>query len=209
MENGDKGKTRIKLCGLRRSCDVEYANELLPDYIGFVFAAGSKRYVSWEEAQLLQRKLHPSIVPIGVFVNETLKQVARLVNKGVIKGVQLHGQEDNAYIARLKALTDCIIIQAFRVGQEEDIVKANASMADYVLLDSGGGTGEAFDWSLLENMNRPYFLAGGLDAENVGAAICSMHPFGVDASSSLEKDGYKDKQRMTEFVRAVRNADIK
>lgn len=205
---GLKFKTRIKLCGLRRPCDVEYANELMPDYIGFVFAKSSKRYVAQEEAARLSAQLDDKITPVGVFVEEEPENIAALVNRGIIRGVQLHGGEDNAFIEKLKSLTDCMVIKAFQVRTEEDVAKADCSIADYVLLDSGGGTGKTFDWSLLKQIQRPYFLAGGLSVGNVGEAIRQLSPFGVDASSSLEKDGYKDREKMAEFVRAVRTAAV-
>lgn len=195
---------KIKLCGLKRDCDIEYANELLPDYIGFVFAPGSKRYVTQEQAERLSEKLDKRIIPVGVFVDEEPETVASLLERGIIRAVQLHGQEGDAYIGRLRRLTNCTIIKAFQVKEEADVILANASTADYVLLDSGGGTGEAFDWSLLEKISRPYFLAGGLTSQNVEIAFGLLHPYGVDASSSLETDGYKDKNKMTVFVKAVR-----
>lgn len=196
--------TKIKLCGLRRPCDVEYVNELMPEYVGFVFAKGSKRYVSPKEAAVLGIALQEGIIPVGVFVDECPEVVADLVNHRIIKAVQLHGREDEDYIRRLRKLTDCTIIQAFRIADETDVVAANQSSADYVLLDSGGGSGETFDWSLIKEINRPYFLAGGLTHANVKDAISELHPFGVDASSSLETDGFKDKEKMAAFVRTVR-----
>ena len=197
--------TRIKLCGLKRICDVEWANELAPEYIGFVFAVKSKRYVSYKEAEELKCKLDKSIKAVGVFVDEAPETIAELCNQGIIDMVQLHGNEDEAYICRLRAFTNAAIIKAFRVETKKDIQRANESSADFVLLDSGGGTGRAFDWGLLQGMERSYFLAGGLTPESVAAAINHLHPFGVDASSSLETDEYKDKKKMTAFVEAVRN----
>lgn len=196
--------TKIKLCGLRRACDIAYVNELLPEYIGFVFAKSSKRYVAPQEAEALRKQLDKRIVPVGVFVDEQVKVVADLVNRHIIEVVQLHGHEDEDYIATLRRRTKCTIIQAFCIGSEEDVIKANHSLADYVLLDSGGGSGETFDWSLIEEVKRPYFLAGGLTPENVAMAIARLHLFGVDASSCLEIDGYKDKEKMMTFVKAVR-----
>lgn len=196
--------TKMKLCGLRRACDIEYVNELMPEYVGFVFAGGSKRYVSPEEAAELRRALHGSIVPVGVFVDERLEAVADLVNSHIIDAVQLHGREDEDYIHELRKLVDCTVIQAFRIEGEKDVEVANRSLADYVLLDSGGGSGETFDWSLIKGINRPYFLAGGLTPANVRAAISELQPYGVDASSSLETDGFKDKDKMAAFVQAVR-----
>lgn len=196
--------TGIKLCGLKRACDIEYANELLPEYIGFVFAKSSKRYVSPENAELLRKQLNSKIIPVGVFVDEDAEVVAKLVRQNIIEAVQLHGNEDEAYIDNLREKTNCTIIKAFRIKDKADIIKANCSKADYVLLDSGGGTGETFDWMLIKEIRRPYFLAGGLTPENVDMAISELLPFAVDASSSLETEGYKDKEKMTAFVNAVR-----
>lgn len=197
-------RTRIKLCGLRRLCDIDYANELMPEYIGFVFAKKSKRYVNPKTAKILRERLKKEIIPVGVFVDEKIEVITNLLEHHIIDAVQLHGNEDEEYINMLRQYTDCTIIKAFRVKKKEDIVFANCSSADYVLLDSGSGSGERFDWEVLRGMTRPYFLAGGLTPENVRAAIENYQPFAVDASSSLETEGYKDKERMEAFAAAVR-----
>ena len=196
--------TKIKLCGLKRPCDIEYANKLLPEYIGFVFAGNSKRYVTPEKAEVLRKQLNKEITPVGVFADEKTEVIAELLNRHIIEAVQLHGNENENYINTLKHLTNCTIIKAFSIKSKEDIISANLSSADYVLLDSGGGSGETFDWALIQKIKRPYFLAGGLTCENVKTAISELHPFAVDASSSLETDGFKDKEKMTAFVNAVR-----
>ncbi|MBP3569923.1 MAG: phosphoribosylanthranilate isomerase [Lachnospiraceae bacterium] len=196
--------TKIKLCGLKRLCDIAYVNELAPDYIGFVFAKESRRYVSPEEAKVLRSRLQTGIVPVGVFVDEEKEQVAKLVKQNIIEAVQLHGQETEEYIQELRTMVSCPIIKAFRMESRTDVAAAKESLADYVLLDSGGGSGATFDWSMLKEMNRPYFLAGGLTSENVSEAIKKHQPFAVDASSSLETGGVKDRKKMTNFVQAVR-----
>lgn len=196
--------TKIKLCGLRREQDIIYANELRPEYIGFVFAPKSKRYVNLKKAENLRRHLKSEITPVGVFVDEEINTVAALVQRGIIDVIQLHGKEDEDYIRRLREQVDIRIIKAFCVGNKTDVEAANRSTADYVLLDAGQGSGNAFDWSLIQNMERPYFLAGGLTAVNVGSAIECLHPFAVDASSCLETGGFKDKEKMAAFVEAVR-----
>ncbi len=202
--------TRIKLCGLSRPCDIEAANALLPDYIGFVFAKKSRRYVVPEKAKALREKLNPAIKAVGVFVREEPEVVAGLLNDGIIDLAQLHGGEDEAYIARLRTLTDRPLIQAFRVEAPADLDRARASSADYILLDNGaGGTGSAFDWSLLRGFDRPYFLAGGLGPGNVAEAIAALQPFAVDVSSGIETDGCKDIEKMKAFVAAARAADGK
>ncbi len=199
---------KIKLCGLTRPCDIEAVNELQPDYIGFVFAKKSRRYVSPEKAAELRAMLDPGIRVVGVFVNEDPEQIAALLKAGTIDIAQLHGQEGEAEICKLQDLTDHPLIQAFRIDTEKDVERANASTADYVLLDSGaGGTGTTFDWDLLQAIRRPYFLAGGLDTENLGTVKAKLDPYGVDVSSGIETDGYKDKEKMTAFVAAVRKED--
>ena len=196
--------TKIKLCGLFRACDIEAANELRPEYIGFVFAQKSRRYVSAEKAAKLKRLLHTDIKAVGVFVNESLQNVADMLKNGVIDLAQLHGNEDDEYIKKLRTLADKPIIKAFRIKYEQDITKANASTADYVLLDSGAGTGTVFDWNLIAKIDRPYFLAGGLDTENVSEAVKKLKPFAVDVSSGIETNGLKDKTKMAAFVVTVR-----
>lgn len=202
--------TRIKFCGLTRPEDIAAANALRPEYIGFVFAPKSKRYVSPAQAAALKAQLAPDIQAVGVFVNETPEQVAHLLNTGVIDIAQLHGQEDAAYIARLRALTEKPLIQAFRVDGTASLAAAAQSPADWVLLDSGaGGTGTAFDWTLLQNFPRPYFLAGGLDPTTVGCVVKTFAPYAVDVSSGIETEGRKDKTKMAAFAAAVREQERK
>lgn len=197
--------TKIKLCGLSRPCDIQLANQLLPDYIGFVFAAKSKRHVTQAQAASLKHMLHPAIQAVGVFVREEPETVAALLNSGIIDVAQLHGGEDEAYIRQLRQLTAKPLIKAFRVEQASDLELAQNSTADLVLLDSGeGGTGKTFNWALLSQMQRPYFLAGGLHPDNVQEAIRCLAPYGVDVSSGIETDGRKDAAKMKQFVSAVR-----
>ena len=196
--------TKIKLCGLSRDCDIEAANALRPDYIGFVFAVKSRRYVPPETAAELKQLLIPEIRAVGVFVDEAPERVARLLNDGVIDLAQLHGSEDEGYIRRLRNLTDGLLIQAFRIRTEKDLRRAEMSTADEILLDAGAGTGTVFDWTLLQGAERRYFLAGGLNPENVRDAIRSVRPYGVDVSSGIETDFRKDQEKMAAFVAAVR-----
>jgi phosphoribosylanthranilate isomerase len=196
--------TKIKLCGLSRICDIEAANRLKPEYIGFVFLPKSKRYVTYEKAKELKSLLSPDIKVVGVFVDESAEIVARLLNDGTIDIAQLHGGEDEEYISRLRKLTGKPIIKAFRIESEEDIARAEKSSADHILLDSGMGTGKVFDWSLIQSIKRPYFLAGGLDCDNVGEAIKKLRPYAVDVSSGIETNGLKDKEKMAAFVAKVR-----
>ncbi len=187
--------------------DIETVNELKPEYIGFVFAAKSRRYVTPQTAAELKRRLLPQIQAVGVFVNEDVEMVARLLDNGVINIVQLHGNENENYIRRLKQRADKPIVKAFRVETASDIAEAERSPADYILLDSGAGTGTVFDWKLLQNIRRPYFLAGGLTPDNVANTVKQLHPFAVDVSSGIETDGAKDKEKMAAFVAAVRKEE--
>ena len=196
--------TKIKICGLRREQDIRYANELMPDYIGFVFLKGKMRYVTFEEAARLRSLLDPAIPAVGVFVNEPAENVIRLLQAGTIQIAQLHGQEDEAYAEELRRAGDHCIIRAFAVSSSEDIPRAFASWADYPLLDNGKGTGETFDWSLFQEQEKPFFLAGGLSPENVKEAIECFHPYAVDVSSGVETDGFKDYEKMKAFMDAVR-----
>lgn len=198
--------TRIKLCGLTCPEGIAAANALKPEYIGFVFAAKSRRAVSREIAAELKARLSPEIKAVGVFVNEAPETVAGMLNMGIIDIAQLHGQEDESYIQRLRNLTNKPLIQAFRVTDAESLQKAEQSPADLILLDSGpGGTGTAFDWTLLDKFKRPYFLAGGLAPDTVGNAVKRLRPYAVDVSSGIETAGKKDEQKMAAFVAAVRN----
>ena len=197
----------IKMCGLRREEDVEAVNELRPEYIGFVFFPGSRRYVAPEAAKALKARLDPGIRAVGVFVDEDVGTVARLLEEGVIDLAQLHGHEDETYLAELRRRTGKPLIRAFRIRSAEDALQAQDSTADMILLDAGAGDGKAFDWRWLHPVERPYILAGGLDPENVSRAVRELRPYGVDVSSGIETDGFKDREKMRAFVRAVREAE--
>ena len=200
--------TKIKFCGMRRADEIAAANALHTDYIGFVFAPGSRRAVTPEQAAALKADLLPGIRAVGVFVNAAPEQVAALLAAGTFDIAQLHGQEDETYLQTLRTLTDKPILKAFRVDTAADLQRAAAFPADGLLLDSGaGGTGTAFDWTLLRDFSRPYFLAGGLNPENVGTAIQTLHPYAVDVSSGIETDGRKDAKKMAAFAAAVRKEE--
>ena len=199
--------TKIKLCGLSRPCDIQTANELMPEYIGFVFAPKSKRYIDPQQAAQLKELLSPDIRAVGVFVDEAPDTVAALLNNGIIEIAQLHGSEDEAYIQRLRQRTDQPIIKAFQIKSRHDLAKAKACTADHILLDSGAGTGNVFDWSVLQDVKRPYFLAGGLSPDNVGDAVRLLHPYAVDVSSGIETDGRKDEEKAAAFIAAVRKEE--
>ena len=198
--------TKIKFCGLTRLSDIQAANTLLPDYIGFVFAQKSKRYVDIQIASSLKKNLRANIKSVGVFVNEKIDNIIKMLNLNIIDVIQLHGTENKLYIKELRNFTDKIIIQAFKIQSCDDVLKASESLADYVLLDSGNGTGKTFNWDILASMNfkRDYFLAGGLNPENVSLAIQILKPFAVDVSSGIESNSLKDISKMSAFISNVR-----
>ena len=199
---------RVKLCGMFREQDVEAVNEAKPDFCGFIVnVPASHRSLSTERAKTLAREVGSGIFTVGVYVNDTDDRVARDGSQGYFDVIQLHGEEDEGYIERVRSRTDAPIIQAFQVRREQDVRSANESTADMVLLDSGQGTGREFDWSLLASVERPYILAGGLTPENVGQVIRELHPWGVDMSSGLETDRVKDPEKIRAAVAAVRSAN--
>lgn len=199
--------TKIKLCGLSRLCDIEAVNELRPEYVGFVFVNTSKRYISQEKAKELKKRLAPEIKTVGVFADKHPEQIAEICRKGIVDMVQLHGREDEAYIRRLKALMAQPVIRAFCIRTAKDADKAEKCPADYILLDSGAGSGTTFDWKLVQNVERPYFLAGGLHIGNIKKAVEQLNPYGVDVSSGVETDGWKDKRKMQALIAAVRKKE--
>lgn len=200
--------TEIKFCGLSRPEDIRAVNALKPEYIGFVFWERSKRFVSPKQAAGLKKLLDPGIKAVGVFIDEEPEMVASLLNGGIIDIAQLHGSEDAEYLQRLRRLSGKPVIKAFRVRKAKDLAAAMQCPAEMVLLDSGAGTGMCFDWTLLKEVERPFFLAGGLSTENVEQAIRQLHPFAVDVSSGIETDGMKDPEKMAAFAALVRKEEI-
>lgn len=195
--------TKIKLCGMTRITDIQTANQLKPDYIGFVFAEKSKRYIKPEYAAELKTILDPDIAAVGVFVNETPEVIAALLNQNIIDLAQLHGIEDELYIQQLRLFTTKPLIKAFKINNKTDLEAAKNSSADHILLDAGAGDGQTFDWDILKSFTRPYFLAGGLNPSNVDEAIKKLSPYAVDVSSGIETAGFKDAAKMKSFVDAV------
>lgn len=197
--------TKIKICGLRRQCDIDYVNEYRPDYVGFILSNPFRRYISPENAARLISQLNGGITPVGVFVNEPIEYVVAAAKTAKISIIQLHGGEDNEYIKELKSQINLPIIKAFKVQSEYDIAAAKASTADYILLDSGTGTGMSFDWSLISDIGREFFLAGGINTDNAASAIEKYHPYAIDVSSGAETDGVKDKAKIETLIAAVRS----
>ncbi len=196
---------KIKICGLKRMEDIEIVNKYKPDYIGFVFA-DSKRKVSYNLARKMKQNLDPSIKSVGVFVDADIDEILNLYNDGIIDFAQLHGRESEDYINKLRQKSNCHlkIINSIEMSDKTDLLKYDNSMTDYLLLDSGKGSGKTFDWQLIRNdLKKEFFLAGGLNTDNISLAIKDVNPFAVDLSSSLETDGYKDEIKIKKLMEAI------
>ena len=197
---------KIKICGLKRLEDIEIVNKYKPDYIGFVFA-DSKRKVSHDLAFEMKNNLASNIVSVGVFVDADIDEIVELFDMGVIEIAKLHGLESEDYIRNLKENTnyELKIINAIEMSDETDLVEYENSLSDYLLLDSGKGSGKTFDWSLIrKDLTKDFFLAGGINISNVNSAIEEFNPFAVDLSSSLETDGFKDENKIKEIMEVIR-----
>ena len=205
MSREQQQKTKIKICGLKCPEDIAYVNEAKPDYCGFIIEfPKSSRNVTGDQVRILIAELDKNIIPVGVFVNAAPERVEELLLDGTIRIAQLHGQEDDDYIRRIQKNTGSQVIKAFSVKTAQDIELALKSPADYILLDQGGGgTGQTFDWSLIPEIKRPFFLAGGLGADNLEQAVDTIRPYAVDLSSSVETDGVKDRSKILEAVSLV------
>lgn len=199
--------TKIKFCGLTRPCDIEAANEIKPNYIGFVFASKSKRRVSYKKAVDLKNLLSKDIKAVGVFLNEDIEQVISLLNLGIIDAAQLHGDESAEYITRIQKETGKPVIKAFQIHSKDDVAAAEETVADFIILDAGTGEGKTFDWNLISDFKKPYFLAGGLNTDNVTVAMRKLRPYALDVSTGIETDGLKDKKKMAEFAAIVRKEE--
>lgn len=199
--------TQIKFCGLSRPEDAEAVAKIRPDYAGFVFWPGSRRYVSADTAVLLADIIPDEVQTVGVFMDDTVENILGIASTGCIDVVQLHGNESERYVRMVKRLTGFPVIKAFRINDPDTLERAYSTDADHVMFDSGAGTGRKFDWKVLDGFDRPFFLAGGLDPSNVAAAIKGLRPFAVDTSSGIETDGHKDPVKMEQFKRAVEEAD--
>ncbi len=197
--------TKIKLCGLTRIEDALAANDASPDLVGLVFEPG-RHFVSDETAAAIRKALRADIPAVGVFVREPEEHVLSLLERGIIQGVQLHGDEPEEYLLSLKRKNAGFFIRAVSVKTEKDVLRWQKTAADYLLLDHGkGGTGRSFDWTVIPEMKRPWFMAGGIGEENLPQAL-AYHPYGVDISSGAEIDGLKDREKMIRLVRMVRSA---
>lgn len=197
--------TKIKLCGMFRPEDIGYANEVKPDFCGFILAEGFRRRILKEQAAEFRKALDPDITAVGVFVNNSCEEVVAYLQEGIIQMAQLHGNETKEDIQYIKAVTGKPVMKAVKVTSRYDVEAWLDSSADYLLFDGGTGSGMTFDWNALTDIDRDFFLAGGLNAGNLLAAIDSVHPYAVDLSSGVETDGVKDLGKMREVVRLVRS----
>lgn len=205
---------KIKICGLFREQDIEYVNEAMVDYAGFVFAP-SKRQVSPVQAASLRRSLAQGIVPVGVFVNAPIDHITSLYRDGVIGIAQLHGTEDGEYIAQLheaSASDGVEPVRVIKVIRSVELGRAGgtpATMADYYLLDSGAGSGKTFNWNTIDSLrlDKPWFLAGGINTANIKKAM-ELDPFAIDISSGAETNGIKDKNKILQLTTMVRKGTL-
>ena len=209
---------KVKMCGISKVDTIPAVVEAKPDYMGLVFAP-SKRQVTVEQAKTLVEALHKqckeqndtvSIKMVGVFVNETLDNLVTIANEANLDVVQLHGDEDEAFIQSLKERTNVEVWKAIQIRSAADAAAWIDSSADMLLFDAyhkdeRGGTGDVFDWSCLDAFERPFMLAGGIDSTNVARAIRTVRPYGIDISSGIETNGVKDDEKITAFTKIVKS----
>ncbi|MBQ1902258.1 MAG: phosphoribosylanthranilate isomerase [Lachnospiraceae bacterium] len=195
-------RTKYKICGLYRKTDIEYINQIKPDYCGFIIDyPKSHRSLVPEEVEKLSKYVDNRITRVGVFVDEPVEIIEDLLNRSIIDIAQLHGNEDASVISRIQNNTKKKVIKAFIIKRDEDIKKAMQSKADYILLDAGRGQGKSLNWDWLRENHpgREYFLAGGLDRDNIRLAIEQLHPYALDISSGVETEKKKDLDKLKEI----------
>ena len=176
---------KMKICGLKRLEDIDIVNKYKPDYMGFVFA-DSKRKVSHKLASEMKKNLSSDIVSVGVFVDADADEIVKLFDEGIIEIAQLHGSESEDYI-------------------KKDLLEYDNSISDYLLLDSGKGSGKTFDWNLIRNdLTKDFFLAGGINISNISKAVEEFKPYAIDLSSGVETDGFKDEFKIKEIMEVIR-----
>lgn len=188
---------KIKICGIKRLEDIDYVNRLKPDYIGFILTDGFKRSITVNQARLFKSRLDKSIRAVGVFVNDDIEKINALVRDGVIDLVQLHGQETPEYCRKINAP----VIKYFNPDIFDSIKNYDT---DYFLFDSGTGTGKAFDWGVIPKTDRPFFLAGGINSQNIKQAIGAVNPYCIDVSSAAETDGVKDYNKIKQIMESMK-----
>lgn len=204
---------KIKFCGIRRLEDVAAVNLCQPDYMGMILSGGFRRSISQEQAQRLVQEKSAAIAAVGVFVNESSETICRMAEQLHLQAIQLHGNESAEQIQTLQQKTGLPVWKALRIGTLEELEAAGTNPADCLILEGKtgagiGGTGVCADWELLarHSWNRSFFLAGGLQPENVLEAIATVSPTGVDFSSGIEEDGVKSLRRMKQLMTLIRGA---
>lgn len=197
---------RVKICGISHDAEIKIMNELMPDYVGFIFYGKSKRFISPEHAAYLRANLRRGIKSVGVFKNAALEAVALSVETVGLDLVQLHGDETGEYIAALREYIKCPIIRRFRIASSMDADRAMYTTADYVMLD-GGAAGMSFDWSMIgTSRRRRFFLKGGITPDNVEQALnITPAPYALDVSTGVESGMLKDYRKVMKFIQAVRS----
>ncbi len=192
---------KVKICGIRRAEDIEIINRYPPDYIGFVFAE-SKRQIDFGTAKTLKKLLKVDIPVVGVFVNGNIEDILELYRNGIIDMAQLHGDENEDYINQLKEeAPELKLIKAIEITKKEDLNDYENMDVEYLLLDSGKGSGKTFNWDLInKNISKDFFLAGGLNSANFNQAIGEFQPYGIDLSSGVETNGYKDEEKIKKIM---------
>lgn len=198
---------KVKICGICHEVEIGIMNELVPDFVGFVFVKKSRHFISPEHAGYLRSKLRPGIKSVGVFSNEALQNVALTVEAAGLNMVQLHGDETGEYVAALREYIRCPIMKVYKVVKPIDAEKASYSTADYVMLDGGNaGDGKTFDWSLIGKIRRKFFLSGGLTPDNMTQALqLDPRPYAINASSGVEAHRTKDYRKVMKFIQGVRS----
>lgn len=196
---------KVKICGICHEAEIGIMNELNPDYVGFVFITKSRYFIAPEHAGMLRSKLRKGIQTVGVFANETLRNVALSVDVAGLNMVQLHGDETGEYVAALREYIRCPIMKVYKVSKPIDAERGMFTTADYPMLDGGNaGDGKTFDWSLIGRVRKKFFLSGGLTPENVTEAL-ALQPFAVNVCSGVEANRVKDYKKVMKFIAAVRS----
>lgn len=201
---------KIKICGIMRGQDTEVINQTKPEFVGLVFAPESRRKVSFEQGKKLRGLIKRPTKTVGVFTCNTFEEIANLVERGIIDVVQFHGEQTKEDVAFFKAkFPNAEVIKALSGFTISDLLDWQESKVDYLLLDNGkGGTGESFDWEILKEippLRTPLFIAGGLSPQNV-CEVAQYQPFAVDVSSGVETNKEKDKDKIIEFIKKVRQS---
>lgn len=191
---------RIKICGLRRRADIDFVNALKPDYIGFILTPGFRRSIDFKTAEYLKKALHEDIKAVGVFVDDDAEYINSFIDSGIIDAVQLHGSESPEVCCKIHAPVIKVLQPC-----DFDKTKEYEAVCDFFLFDSGTGTGKTFEWGRIPKTEKPFFLAGGLDAQNVKTAIETVKPYAVDVSSAVEANGIKDFDKIKKFMENAKN----